>query len=155
MMRRPAMQRDLARIDGYTLLEMLVVCAILALAASAAAGLARPRNEAARIEASARELAARLRFARSRAIAQNSDVSVVFDLARAQYFIEGTPPGKFPEGARVVMTLAEPEKTNENRGAIRFFPSGEASGGTIGMQLGKAHASVAVDWLTGAAQVMP
>lgn len=141
--------------DGYTLLEMLVVCAILALAAGAAAGLARPRGEGVKLEAAAREMAARLRFARSSAIARNTDIRFMFDLARGEYGIEGQEAVKLPEGTSVALTLANPERQGPNIGTIRFLPGGEASGGSVSLQLGKFHSGVEVDWMTGSARVTP
>lgn len=150
-MKHPAPAHD----DGYTLLEMLMVCAILALAAAAAAGLSRPKSDGTRVEAVARELAARMRFARSSAIARNQDVRFVFDLARKEYGIEGETPAKFPANLQIFLEIAGNERQSPEAGAIRFLPGGEATGGTIALRIGQFRSAVAVDWLTGAALVQP
>ena len=122
---------------GFTLLEMIVVLAILGLMVGLV--LARGPLRSARLDArtAATLLAGTLRAARSQAIAEDRPVSVAFD-GPAGLVRVGTGPAR-PLGA----TLAAPARP------LVFLPDGSSAGMRIGIAAGTVRKTVAVDWLTG------
>ena len=68
--------------DGFTLFEVLVVLAIIALVTVIMGPSLFRGFGGTQARAAAYEIAAALRRARSEAVAENADVAVVFDLAR-------------------------------------------------------------------------
>jgi general secretion pathway protein H len=120
---------------GFTLIEMIVVIAVVGLIA----GLVLMRQPWTSVgferEATQRALADALRLARSRAIAQNRNVSVV--TGAAGFSVDGSPLRTLP--ARQTLSASQ----------ITFMPDGGSSGGTIVLAAGQRRIAVAVNWLTG------
>lgn len=124
------------RPNGFTLIEMIVVLAILGLVLGLV--LARGPMHSARLdaEAAARDLASTLRLARGRAIAENRPVSVV--LAPNRYQVEGLVAHGVPSDVALA-----------GNAVIRFAPDGSSSGGTIAVRTVNASVTIVVNWLTG------
>jgi general secretion pathway protein H len=124
------------RQDGFTLIEMIVVLAILALMLGLV--IARGPMHSARLdaEAAARELTAALRLARGRAIAEERPVSVA--LAPDRYQVEGLAAHSVPTDVAL-----------SGSSVIRFAPDGSSSGGTIAVRTAKSSVTIVVNWLTG------
>ncbi len=135
---------------GFTLLEMLVVLAIIALAVSAlpvlTAGL-----PGVRLRAEADRIAATLRDLRERAIREDATTELVVDPAARAYAASGEPRAhRLP--ADVVSIAIEPAIAAPMPDArrIRFFADGTATGGTVVLRGAHRAMSIAVDWLSGA-----
>ncbi len=124
------------RDHGFTLLEMIVVLNILGLAAGLIMTRGPMHSSRLDADAAAHELAASLRLARGRAIAQNRDVAVV--LGANGYAVDGVPARWMPSDEVLSGTTQ-----------IRFAPDGSSSGGAITVQGPASQVSIAVDWLTG------
>jgi prepilin-type N-terminal cleavage/methylation domain-containing protein len=121
---------------GFTLIEMVVVLAVLGLVLGFL-GLQRPtRSARLELEAAARALTGALQLARSRAIAENRSVTVT--IGPASYAWDGGVPRPLP--ARIVARDAA---------TIAFAANGSSSGGAITLQAGERVAMVKVEWLTG------
>lgn len=127
---------------GFTLLEMLVVMAILALATTLFVPLVGGHGGRVSAEAGARTMAAALGRARSQAIAGNVEARHLIDAER-----------QAKDGLKVTLTIAGSEVDGEGRGAIRFYPDGSSSGGSVLFDDGAKTVTVAVDWLTGGIDV--
>jgi len=135
---------------GFTLFELLVVLAIMALFF----GIALPRFSKAlpsvQLKDAALEIAAGLRGARSRAIARNQQSLFVLDLASRRFAISGAQAVQdLPEGVELSLIAPRAEQLGDQRGAIRFFPDGSSTGGRVGIKKGVKAYYVGVDWLTG------
>ena len=140
--------------DGTSLIEMLVVLAILALVAAMALPGAQTPGRGPPLGLVASDIAARLRAARSLAIAQNRDVSFAIDTDTRTYGVAGTgAPQTLPATVDVAVTTARTHIREPREAQLVFFSDGTSSGGTI--RLANQHQSVAigVEWLTGAVRI--
>jgi general secretion pathway protein H len=138
---------------GFTLIEMLVVLAILALGAALALPALRPPPDDLRLEAAARTVASALRLSRTWAIAANADVVLTIDADRRLLESSAVSATRIDPEISVDMILAAPERRGRSAGAIRFFADGTSSGGDIVLTLGARRARILVNWLTGQARL--
>lgn len=137
---------------GFTLIEALVGLAIMAVVLGAMV-LARPDAGGVRVGSAARAVAALLRTSRAQAMARNAEMLVWVD-PQARRFGAGTAEYNLPAGSEVMLTVAATEQ-RDDRGAFRFYPDGQSSGGTLSLRLGAHAVRVSVDWLTGQPRVEP
>lgn len=148
-MRRPA-QPYASREAGFTLLELLVVMAVLAMAAVIALPLARGPAAGRVVEGTARDIAAMLRATRLSAISRNTPRAVTFDLAAGHYAADGVARARaFPPHVSFLITTAAGEQIGANRYRVRFFPDGSATDAKLSIGSGARHARIIVDGLTG------
>lgn len=150
---RRVLRRDMRRVmrdRGFTLLELLVVMAVLALVLLVVPPMFSGSLSRAELGSAAREVAAGLREARSRAIARNREVAFTLDVDSRRYRIDDEAAARrLPAGPRLSLFTARSEQLDEVSGNIRFFPDGSSTGGrvTLGGDARRYH--VVVDWLTG------
>ena len=138
------MRRD----RGFTLIELVVVLAIIGFSLAIALPLLAEHVTGPTLNAASGEIRAALRGARSTAIAE--DRSVVF---------RGDPAGGYWLDRRhfslPVMRGEEPLRVATIGGAlISFFPSGGSSGGRILVSSTSGQREIAVDALTGRADAV-
>jgi general secretion pathway protein H len=136
---------------GFTMLESLVVLALVALLAGMSSQLLRPPSARLRLETATRSFCSTLRATRSRAIATNSEASVIVDLLGKSYTSPLGGGGQFPADAVLTLDVANTQHVSERAGAITFFPDGASTGGDMTLQTPGARATVSVNWLTGEA----
>src|SRR5262249_49052461 len=141
-----------APVAGFTLIEMLVVITILALAASVAMPALTKPSDAVRLQASARAVINALRVSRAAAIAHNAEVTVVIDVQHRTIESAAVPRHSLGSDIAAKITFAEPERRGRNAGAFRFFPDGSATGGDVQLALAGREARICLDWLTGEAR---
>ena len=125
---------------GFTLLEMLVVMAILGLVVGLFGMRGPPRSERLMLDTAARELAGSLQLTRSRAIAQNRVVAVT--IGAGAYSLDGEAPRALQAGVAA----------REDR-SIAYAASGGSSGGAVTLQAGDRQVAINVEWLTGRVSV--
>jgi general secretion pathway protein H len=140
---------------GFTLVELLVVLAILSLAAALALPALQRPPDGLRLEAATRTLMSTLRFSRAQAIARNADVIVTMDVERRSVEPSTGSAIQLDRGISVEIIFASAERRRSAAGAIRFFPDGTSSGGDIMLTLNQRRARVSVNWLTGEARLEP
>jgi len=137
---------------GFTLVELLVAFAIVALGAVIAVPFLSDPAPGARVRAAARELVASLREARSEAILRNREVVVTLDLETRSYQLSsGQRRRALPSDIEFSMITAEIERLGESAASIRFFPDGSSTGGQIRLSKSGQLYEVTVPWLTGRA----
>jgi general secretion pathway protein H len=112
---------------GFTLLEMIVVVAVMGLALALLTGAGRPKSHALEEKAAAQQVAQAMRTARGRAISQGQLVAVVLPPLPAWLAVSSEAPA----------------------GRIVFAPDGSASGGQIVLDGDGREMTVSADWLTG------
>jgi general secretion pathway protein H len=137
---------------GFTLLELLVVLGILAIATILAIPLGSQRHSISSLRGAALELAATLRATRAAAIRSNAEKTFTFDVAARQYWAEEARH-RVPDQLVAEIAIPGVEQTGSGVGLFRFYPDGTSSGGQIILRQGGVTAVVAVDWLTGNAQI--
>ena len=139
---------------GFTLLELLVVLALIALAAAISAPLAGGPGAAQVIDAAASEIASHLRATRSAAIGANTPRSVTVDVeARTLGSEGGVAAIRLPRNVEMDVTLASSQAIDASRTRVTFYPDGSASGGRIVLrpasQAAGMSAIIDIDWLSG------
>lgn len=146
------MRRLRARLKGragFTLLESLVVLALVGLLAGMASQLLRPPSGRLRLESATRAFCGTLRATRSRAIATNGEAAVVVDLYNKTYASPVGAVGQLPADALITLDIANTQRLSPRTGAITFFPDGASTGGDVTLQIPDARATINVNWLTG------
>lgn len=147
--RRPCAMAE----SGFTLLEMLIVLAIIGLAAAIAVPLLKPPTQALRLEQAARKLADALRATRGYAIGHDEVTELAIDLDRGTYESVVTAKETLASDIAVRLTFANDLHVRPASGGIRFYPSGGSSGGDIFMRLADRTEHISINWLTGSARV--
>ena len=136
--------------NGVTLLELLIVLALLALVAGMVLPTFGNGVSTSELKSAARQLAAGLRIARSEAVAEKRETFLTLDIEGRRFKID-REPREYPLPSRIGLKLftAQNDIVNEKVGAIRFFPDGGSNGGRITVAAGERKYEVDVDWLTG------
>lgn len=138
------------RAAGFTLVELLVVLAILALVLAVIPRVLPGSTATAELKGAARTLASAVRATRSEAVRRGRDAVFILDLANREYSTAGGGRrGRLPESLTYRLFTAESERMSETQGGIRFFPDGSSTGGRITVALADRKYLIAVDWLTG------
>jgi general secretion pathway protein H len=142
-------RRHEAGTAGFTLVEMLVVMALIGLVASLSSQLLRPPSANLRVESVTRALCATLRATRSRAIATNSETGVTIDLARMMFSSSVVAEQGLPRDAIIEIDVASSQRRTAQIAGISFFPDGSSTGGKVVIRSSERRASIDVNWLTG------
>jgi len=165
------------RAAGFTLIEALVVLALMATAFALFAGALVGALPGQQLRDATHRLAAEMRATRARAVATGVDQSFVIDtqartwrsgasdaLGDPSAVLPGTKPGASADGGvrrqgelddalALGATVAREEQPGPGLAAIRFFADGSSTGGRVVVRRGDAAWRVDVNWLTGAVRV--
>lgn len=128
--------------DGFTLIEMLVVLAVLGMVLAVTLLHGRPGNAAMEVRAASGVIAAALRAARAQAITADRPILFTVDPARHSFQVDNSAPRVL--GAALASVPPQ---------GISFAPDGSASGGAVTVADGQHRLAVRVDWLTGRVSV--
>lgn len=102
----------------------------------------------------AREVAAALREARSRAILANSEAVFSLDVKRKLYMVTGDKGSRpLPPDVGLSLYTAQQELVEETVGSIRFFPDGSSTGGRVVLSNPKHSYNITVNWVTGHVEI--
>lgn len=135
---------------GFTLIELLVVVVIMAMAYAVAAPVVSSGVSGTELKASARQLAAGLRKARSDAVAKRQETTVMVDVEGRQFQLSGDQRvHRLPKSVTVALFTAQSETVGVGSGSIRFFPDGGSTGGRVTVTARDRKYEVDVNWLTG------
>jgi len=137
------------RAKGFTLIELMAVIVLLALAMTAVTFSFSKSLQSAKIRGASRDLVAALRYTRGQAIVKGKQEVLLLNLDDNSYSAPGKSSVKLPKGMGLRLTTAESELTGGNSGGIRFFPDGSSTGGHISVFQGQREWRVNVAWLTG------
>jgi general secretion pathway protein H len=138
---------------GFTLVELLVVLVIAALA-MALVGTSISRSiSGAEMRTAARKVAASLRYTRTHAILTKSEQVFLVDTEKHSFQAADRQQETLPKGMNVELNTARSELTSETAGGIRFYPDGGSTGGNVRLEANGRVYQVNVAWLTGEASV--
>lgn len=139
---------------GFTLVELLAVLVILALAATAVLQIGRGSVESAKVRAFLIGAETMMREARTAAVETMAEQDVVVDTKARRLVSEAT--GKVldvPAGVTLEGKLARLEGKARGAYVVRFYPGGGSTGASLPFRFrGKVY-ELRVNWLTGHADV--
>lgn len=146
------------RSSGFSLLEMILVMALIAAASLLAVAAFGGGMQGMKLRAGAKDVAAQMRFARAVAISSGQPQDVIIDPAAREWQGASGRSGSLPKVGEVEFTGARasqflPGQQDGNRGAVRFFPDGAASGGRVRLIANGGGWDVDVGWLIGDVRV--
>lgn len=137
------------RARGFTLIELVVVVALIATAMALAATIFSAGLPGQQLRGATLELAAQLRYTRAQALVTGLPQSFLLDTRTREWRAPNHHHGRLPAKIDVDATVAKSEQPSAQVAAIRFFPEGAATGGRIVLSRGSAAWRIDVDWLTG------
>lgn len=133
---------------GFTLIELMIALAIIALAMGVAGATLLRSGTGFQVQATSSEVIDLLRQARADAVATGQVQMVEFDGADAVFRSSVAQPVYLPDRIEAKVISA----SSAGRGRVVFFQNGTSSGGTIEVFSGTRRDVVVVDWLTGSIQ---
>ena len=140
---------------GVTLLELLIVIALMAIVAGFVLPMFGGPVSTSELRATARQLAAGLRLARSEAVSERRETFLVVDVAGKRFKVDREArEHALPSKVDLKLFTAQNDLVSENVGAIRFYPDGGSNGGRITVAAGARKFNVDVDWLTGRVAIL-
>jgi general secretion pathway protein H len=134
---------------GFTLVEIIAVVALIALAVTLVAVSVGTGLEGARIRSASKDLAAALRYTRTQAIVHREPQVLLVDVEQRSYQAPGRPRIALPAQLEVKLLTAAEELVADGVGGIRFFPDGSSTGGHVELIRDDARWRIDVNWLTG------
>lgn len=150
---RQATRTSRRNAGGVSLLEMLLVVALIAIASTLAAMVLTGGLDGMRLRSSTKEIAAQLRYTRAQAIARGEPQRFVIDPAAHRWYAPNDKHGKIPDSLRIEFTGAREAQPRAGKGGILFFHDGGSTGGRVQLSTGKAASRIDVKWLTGEVKV--
>jgi general secretion pathway protein H len=140
---------------GVTLLELLIVIALMAIIAALVVPMFGGPVSTSELRATARQLAAGLRLARSEAVSERRETFLVIDVAGKRFKVDREArEHALPSKVDLKLFTAQNDLVSENVGSIRFYPDGGSNGGRITVASGARKFDVDVDWLTGRVAIL-
>ena len=137
------------RATGMSLLEMLLVIALIAaIGLITAAGLSRG-FAGMQLRSAGKDIANQLRMVRAQAIARGEPQRFVIEPGQHRWQGANARSGELPSRLQVQFEGAAQLAATPGQGVIEFHPDGGSSGGRIRLQLEAAEWRIDVGWLTG------
>jgi general secretion pathway protein H len=140
------------RDDGFTLLEILIVLAIMGAVIGIVVTHGPVRSQGLQTRAAAGLLAQSFRMARAQAIERSQIVSVVIDPARHSFAADLGPVRTLAAGTGIALLPGTAHGPGDT-GIVRFSADGSSSGGGAVLGTGHRRMQVDVEWLTGRVRV--
>jgi general secretion pathway protein H len=146
---------DIRQEQGFTLLEMLCVLAIISLLISLVLPALPRGTSTARLQSYAITTAAMLKADRNAALRRHVDVTTEIN-ANSRWVRSGATGDtiRFPDDVAVDALLARRCNGQISSSAITFFPSGLSCGGVITLSKAGLGYEVRVNWLTGEVHIV-
>ncbi len=140
---------------GFTLLELVLVIAIIAIMAGSVLVLARPGGNGTDLRRVALTMAAQMRAARSHAISRNMDARFTVDFSKSIYWSDASrQAADIPEGIEAMLETVESEVFSGSVASVRFHPDGRSSGGALLLRSERSGGyRISIGWLTGQVKI--
>ncbi|WP_258052242.1 GspH/FimT family pseudopilin [Mesorhizobium sp. INR15] len=136
---------------GFTLVEMLVVLAIMAVVAAIAAPGIVQRYRSESLETSSNEIVSGFRMSRTLAIATARPQRIVIDASGRTIRFDDRHVLNLPEDVKLRVTTGRETMLDGHQAVLTFLPDGSSSGLEIDLQRAAQTARIEVNWLTGLA----
>lgn len=145
----------ITRHRGFTLLEVLVVLALLAMIYALVPPMINIGGSTAELKAGARQVAAGLRKVRSQAITNRDEETLTLNVEARNFWLSGEgKPRSLPQQAEISVFTSQGEVVDTSTAAIRFYPDGSSTGGRVTLAMGERKFYVDIDWLTGQVEIL-
>lgn len=142
-----------ARARGLSLIEVVLVIALIAGITAITAGAFGVGMKGAQLREASRTVATQLRFTRTQAIATGVPQRFTLDLAGHSWAAPGGRTGEIPQAIGIKFTGARQAMVKRDEGAVMFFEDGASTGGRVQLSRGGQVWNVDVAWLTGTVKV--
>lgn len=136
---------------GFTLLELLVVFALIGLVLAIVPVAYQKLHESVTYKSLVRDLIEQNAAARLQAMSSGTPAALELDFEHRRFAV---PPdsrgGDWPEDYRLEAVVASQDVTDERTARIRYYPDGSSTGGSIRvMRPNGEGVRLRIDWLTG------
>lgn len=136
--------------NGFTLVETLVVLAIMALLITITPPFFSGVIQSTKLKAASWNIVSALKSARNQAITKQKESTLIFNVEKKYFsFNKKNYPLELPNNTILSLIAADTERLNKKQAAIRFFPDGTSTGGQIKIMDGQNKYLIDVNWLTG------
>jgi general secretion pathway protein H len=135
---------------GFTLLEMMVVLAILALALTVVPVHLMNATGGQALKSDVRMLISALNYARTKAISSNMSVALVLDRENMRLTINGSQQIGLLSKTTTFGIVNQGTFQAGTPTIVQFYPEGGSSGGELLLSYERDEYRVSVNWLTGA-----
>lgn len=142
------------RTSGFTLIEVMLVLVIIAIAYTLLPRMVFSGVSGAELKTNVRAVATGLRMTRDKAIHSKKEAVLTLDLENRAFTVPTDPVSetrqhKLNEQLDVKLFTAQADLISEKVGSIRFYPDGSSNGGRVSIGTGGRVFEIDVDWLTG------
>ena len=141
------------RSRGLSLIEIVLVIALIAGITAITAGAFGVGIKGAQLRDASRNVATQLRFTRTKAIASGQPQRFTLDLDAHTWAAPDGRTGVIPEAIGIKFTGARQAMVKRDEGAVMFFEDGASTGGRVQLSREDQIWNVDVAWLTGAVKV--
>ena len=138
---------------GFTLLELIIVIFLIALILGISTVFFANALPSGKFNATVRDLASSIRYARSLAQTEGAEQSVIIDIDSRNYGIEGKPSKPFPPDVGIKVIAPFSEAIVSGSYSFHFNPSGGSDGGEIVLWNAKKTVHVVLDPVVGSTVV--
>jgi general secretion pathway protein H len=139
----------LVRARGFTLLEIVIVVAMIALLMGLSAYALSRQLPGQQLRNSAKQIAAELRYTKTQALISGQAQTFSINPQTREWAGPKGHEGSLPDAFEILTTTASAERLSDDVAAIKFFPEGASTGGRIVLKRDAAEWRVDVKWLTG------
>ena len=141
------------RLSSTTVLTLLVAAPLVVLLGILAVPMVNGASS--NLERTTQNVAAGLRYTRSRALSNNRVEAFTLDARKREFRLPEVDAGKkIPESIEVAFFSTRERRMPRTFGVIRFFPDGSSTGGRVELSARGDRFLVNVDWLTGKVDVI-
>ena len=134
---------------GVSLLEMLLVVALLAAISAVVAAAMTGGFAGIQLRSEAKRITAQLRYTRTQAIATGQPQRFTIDPQARTWTAPNNRHGAIPPKLGIAFIGAREMQPRRGDGAIVFFPDGASTGGRVQLNAKQAAMNIDVTWLTG------
>jgi general secretion pathway protein H len=136
--------------NAFTLIELMVVLAIIGLLMAVVAPRLPGVLDSTRVKSAVREITANLKASRSNAVTSSTDEVLIFNVENKTYGNdENNKTLDLPDDVKMSLITAETEQLSDDEGGIRFYKDGSSTGGQVKLEYKNNEYVVDVNWLTG------